>query len=533
MIEFRGVTKRYGRRTALDGVSFTIQPGEVTLLLGANGAGKSTLLRCLLGITGFDGTIRVGGLDPRTNGRAVRALVGYMPQTGGLHADLTVLQTIELYAGIRRVSVARGRALVEQAGLGAHVEARVGELSGGMRQRLGFALALLADPQVLILDEPSASLDTASRQWLAGQLAAVAAEGRTVLVSTHAGQDLTAGHRRVVLEDGRVVECGAAGAGAVSRASAPQAASGSLRPLVKKELMDAVTSRWLIAYAVLLGALGFAATSTGVDSASGMALQAFGRTTATLMNLCLLLAPLVAVLMGAASIAGEKERGTLEHLLAQPISRTGLLLAKHASLLGALTIATLAGFLPAGILIAASAGPGVLPYYLIFPAIASLASAAMAGVGLWISVVSRSAVQSQGSAVFAWFGFVLLYDLVLMGSLAAGSIPAEGIAASLVLNPIDAARVLGVLLLEPDLYLLGPAGAYLMARLSPAGAAAVLLASLAVWSVLPVVAAMVQFRLRIARVSAGSAGAADSQACADSSRQPAGPLSSPKEVTFS
>jgi Cu-processing system permease protein len=534
MIECRQVTKRYGRRTALDSVSLTIQPGEVTLLLGANGAGKSTLLRSLLGITDFQGTIRVGGLDPLTNGRGVRALVGYMPQTGGLHPDLTVRQTVELYSGIRRVAVARGQQLVEQAGLGAHIDARVGELSGGMRQRLGFALALLADPPILVLDEPSASLDTASRQWLAEQLSSAAAEGRTVLVSTHAGQDLGAGHRRVVLEDGRVVECGAARPAAVPRADVAQPASGSLRPLVKKELMDAVTSRWLIAYAVLLGALGFAATSAGVDSASGMALQAFGRTTATLMNLCLLLAPLVAVLMGAASIAGEKERGTLEHLLAQPISRTGLLLAKHVSLLVALAIATLAGFLPAGILIAAAAGPEVLPYYLVFPAIASLASAAMAGVGLWISVFSRSAVQSQGSAVFAWFGFVLLYDLILMGSLAAGSIPAQWIAASLALNPIDAARVLGVLLLEPDLYLLGPAGAYLMARLSPAGAAAVLLASLAVWSVLPVVAAIVQFRLRIPRVSATSVDAVDSKAHrADSSCPPAGPLSSPKEVTFS
>ena len=534
MIELRQVTKRYGQRTALDGVSVTIQPGEVTMLLGANGAGKSTLLRCLLGITDFQGTIRVGGLDPLTNGRAVRALVGYMPQTGGLHPDLTVLQTVELYAGMRRVPVTRGRQLVEHAGLGGHLDATVGELSGGMRQRLGFALALLPDPQILVLDEPSASLDTASRQWLAGQLSSVAAEGRTVLVSTHAGQDLGAGHRRITLEDGRVVECGAAGTPAMLPARHSRPASGSLRPLVKKELRDAVTSRWLIAYAVLLGALGFAATSAGVDSATGMALQAFGRTTATLMNLCLLLAPLVAVLMGAASIAGERERGTLEHLLAQPISRTGLLLAKHASLLVALTIATLAGFLPAGILIAASAGAGVLPYYFVFPAIASLAGAAMAGIGLWISVVSRSAVQSQGSAVFAWFGFVLLYDLVLMGSLAASSIQPEWIAASLALNPIDAARVLGVLLLEPDLYLLGPAGAYLMARLSPAGAAAGLLTSLAIWSVLPVVAAIVQFRLRVPRLSIRTVETVNVQAHrADSSCPPAGPLSSPKEVTFS
>ena len=111
----------------------------------------------------------------------------------------------------------------------------------------------------------------------------------------------------------------------------------------------------------------------------------------------------------------------------------------------------------------------MIGHYLLFPAIASLAGAAMAGVGLLISVSSRSAVQAQGTAVFAWFGFVLLYDLLLIGSLAASGMPAEWLAGALVANPVDAARVLGVLALEPDLYLLGPAGAYIAARFSRAG----------------------------------------------------------------
>ena len=127
--------------------------------------------------------------------------------------------------------------------------------------------------------------------------------------------------------------------------------------MVRKELTDAIGNRWLIGYAAVLGALGLAATATGLDSTSGLALQAFGRTTATLMNLCLLLAPLVAVLMGAGSIAGEHERGTLEHLLAQPLTRTGLLLGKHAGLLVALVLATVAGFVPAGVLIGRPRAP--------------------------------------------------------------------------------------------------------------------------------------------------------------------------------
>ena len=504
MIAIQDVSKRYGRREALAGVSLEVRPGEVTLLLGANGAGKSTLLRCLLGITSFEGAIRVTALDPLANGPAVRALIGYMPQSGGLHTDLTVRETVAFYAAIRKTPAERGLALASEAGLSSHLDTRIGELSGGMRQRLGFALALLADPQILVLDEPSASLDAASRLWLAQRLRAAADEGRTVLVSTHAGQELLeAGDCEVHLEEGRLVRVSRRARNEDVNAPSLAAArpvSGSMRPIVVKELRDAITSRWLIAYAVLLAALGLAATSTGLQSSSGLAIQAFGRTTATLMNLCLLLSPLVAVLMGAASIAGEQERGTLEHLLAQPLTRTQLILGKHAGVLIAVTAATFAGFMPAGILIATALDPGMLGHYLLFPAIAALAGAAMVGIGLLISVTSRSAVQAQGTAVFAWFAFVLLYDLVVIGSLAVGSLPIGGVSALLVANPVDAARVLGVLALEPDLYLLGPAGAFLVARLSAAGTAALLLAALAVWGSAPVAAAAITFSRPLRRI---------------------------------
>src|SRR5687768_1790723 len=498
MIEIRNVTKRYGAREALAGVSFSVAPGEITLLLGANGAGKSTLLRCLLGITDFDGQIRVAGLDPLTDGPQLRSLIGYMPQSGGLHQDLTVQATMAFYASIRGASAARCATLLGDAGLAAHADKRVGDLSGGMRQRLGFSLALLTDPRILILDEPSASLDVASRRWLAERLRAAADSGRAVLVSTHAGQELLdAGYRRVELEDGRLV------LDTAPRAADPgagiQTSRGSVAPIVKKELTDAISSRWLVAYAVLLGLLGLAASATGIQSSSGLALQAFGRTTATLMNLCLLLAPLVAVLMGAASIAGERERGTLEHLLAQPLSRTRLLLGKHAGLLIALTAATIAGFLPAACLIAWSAGPEMLGHYALFPAIASVVGAAMLAIGMAVSVSSRTAVQSQGTAVFLWFAFVLLYDLVLMGTLAVSGMPVELLGAGLVFNPIDAARVLGVLSLEPDLYLLGPAGAYLTARFPHGGAALLLSTALLFWASAPLGLALVAFRLPVAR----------------------------------
>jgi ABC-type multidrug transport system ATPase subunit/ABC-type transport system involved in multi-copper enzyme maturation permease subunit len=466
MITIDGVGKRYGRRTALAGVTLRIAPGEVTLLLGANGAGKSTLLRCLLGITDFEGAITVGGIDPMVDGPAVRSLVGYMPQSGGLHPDLTVRDTMHLYADIRGVARERGDVLIAEAGLSGHRSAPVGELSGGLQQRLGFAIALLTDSHILVLDEPIASLDAASREWLARKLRDVADEGRTVLVSTHAGQELlTEGDRRIVLENGRVIadERLTAAPVAPRRTTARAPTSGRVAPLVRKEIADAVSNRWLLGYAAL--------------------------------------APLVAVLMGAASIAGERERGTLEHLLAQPLTRSRLLLGKHAGLLVALTAATIAGFLPAGLLVAWHAGPGVLPHYALFPAIAAVVGASMLAAGMAVSVASRTAVQAQGTAVFLWFALVLLYDLVLMGTLAIGGMPVELLGAALVANPIDAARVLGVLSLEPDLYLLGPAGAYLTARFSSGGTALLLCGALAFWASAPLVCAVLAFRLPSARRS--------------------------------
>jgi Cu-processing system permease protein len=272
-----------------------------------------------------------------------------------------------------------------------------------------------------------------------------------------------------------------------------------VRPIVRKELRDALHNRWLAGFAVLLGVLGLAATASGYDSVSGLGLQIFGRTTATLLNLALLLAPLVGVLMGAASIAGERERGTLEHLLAQPLSRTGFVLGKHAGLVIALAMATTAGFLPAGVLIAANSGAGSLPHYALFPALAVGAAASLAGIGLLVSVSSRSAVQAQGAAVAVWFTLALLYDLVLIGSLSVSGLAPHWLVAALALNPIDATRVMGVLALEPDLYLLGPAGAFLTERLGTAGAATLLAAAVTCWATLPVAAAAFRFSLAFRR----------------------------------
>lgn len=279
--------------------------------------------------------------------------------------------------------------------------------------------------------------------------------------------------------------------------------------LVRKELGDALRNRWLLGYTLLLAVLGLATAWIGLDGATGVSLQFFGRTTATLMNLCLLLSPLVALSLGAGAVAGEADRGTLEMLLAQPIARWELLLGKGAGLLVALLAATLFGFLPAGVVLAVALGPATLFHYLLFPALAGVLATSMLGIGLWISVVSRSAPQAQSLAIFAWFALVLLYDLLLVGTLSLGGLPTGALATLLVLNPVDAARVLTVLALEPDLYLLGPAGSLLTDSLGRLGAAAVLAAVLAVWALLPVAAAIRAFALDGPRPPRRRAGAAE------------------------
>jgi Cu-processing system permease protein len=464
------------------------------------------LLRSILGIAEFDGRILVNGLDPRGDGPGVRSLVGYMPQNGGLYGDLTVDETIRFFAEIRNVPFARGLALVDEAGLADHRVIRVRDLSGGMRQRLGFVVALLSDPPILILDEPGSSLDAASREWVADRLRSLARAGRTVLVSTHGGPELMlVGGRRIVLDGGRVANDQRATEDRSERSSSNELCNrergprASVVPVAQKELLDSIRNRWVLGYGVILALLGLAAASAGLDGSAGLALQTFGRTTATLMNLCLLFAPIVAVLTGAAAIAGEQDRGTLEMLLAQPIARTRLLLAKYVGLFASLTIATVAGFAPAGILIATTSGPSFLGYYLLFPAIATTLGAAMLGVGMLISVSSRTGVQAQGTAVLVWFGCVLLYDLLLIGTLSLSGMSVGLIAASLVANPVDAARVLGVLALEPDLYLLGPAGAYLAVRFTRAGAALWLIGSLAFWIIGPLAVSLWRFRVKSRR----------------------------------
>ena len=208
-IDVVGLTKRFGEVTALDDLTFSVQPGVVTGFLGPNGAGKTTTLRCLLGlVTPTSGTATVDGRLYRDLERPL-ATVGAALEAADFHPGRSArnhLQVIALAAG---VPLDRVDLLLAQVGLSEFASRRVGGFSLGMRQRLGLAQALLGDPPVLILDEPANGLDPAGIAWLRQFLRALAAEGRTVLISSHVlGEVQQTVDDVVVIARGRLVRQG-------------------------------------------------------------------------------------------------------------------------------------------------------------------------------------------------------------------------------------------------------------------------------------------------------------------------------------
>jgi ABC-2 type transport system ATP-binding protein len=220
MISVSHLTKLYDDFAAVQDLSFTVRPGRVTGFLGPNGAGKTTTLRCLLGlVTPTSGTATIGGhryVDLPDPLREVGALL----EASSFHAGRTARDSLRVAALPAGVDQRRIDAVLDLVGLTPAARRRVGEFSLGMRQRLGLAQALLADPGVLVLDEPANGLDPEGIAWLRGFLRSLAAEGRTVLVSSHVLSEVQQTVDDVVIvARGRLVRTGPlaelAGGGAV------------------------------------------------------------------------------------------------------------------------------------------------------------------------------------------------------------------------------------------------------------------------------------------------------------------------------
>jgi ABC-2 type transport system ATP-binding protein len=201
-VAVRGLTKRFGTRTALDKVSFALDPGEVVGIIGPNGAGKTTLLSILAGtLAPSEGEIA----------RATNQRFGWVPQEPALYSKLSVAENLRLFARLERVTDPEKtvNAMLAQTGLEERADEEVGRLSGGNQQRVNIAIGLLSEPPVLLLDEPSASLDPRQRERLWEFIAMLAGRGTTILFSTHNVAEAERNATRIlVLGDGELLFTG-------------------------------------------------------------------------------------------------------------------------------------------------------------------------------------------------------------------------------------------------------------------------------------------------------------------------------------
>lgn len=210
LIEAQGLCKRYGDIPALTDVSFALKKGDVVGFLGPNGAGKSTTMRILVGaIPATSGVVRVAGYDVFEDPIAVKRRVGYLPEIPPVYTDLTVRDELRFAASLKGLTGRAANATIDKnitrCGLEDRVKQLVGSLSKGFRQRVGLAQALLGDPEVLILDEPTVGLDPSQIQGVRALLKELAAE-HTILLSTHIlGEVAMTCQRVLMIRHGRLV----------------------------------------------------------------------------------------------------------------------------------------------------------------------------------------------------------------------------------------------------------------------------------------------------------------------------------------
>jgi ABC-2 type transport system ATP-binding protein len=212
-ISVHALTRRFGDFVAVDGVTFDVREGEIFGFLGSNGAGKSTTIRMLCGLlkpTG--GTATVGGIDVGRDPEGVKRRIGYMSQRFSLYERLTVDQNIRFFGGIyglpRDRLEARRRFVIEMAGLQSREDVRASDLAGGWRQRLGLGCAILHEPSIVFLDEPTGGVDPVSRREFWQLIDHLSATGTTVLVTTHYLDEAEHCHRVAIIHAGRLAAIG-------------------------------------------------------------------------------------------------------------------------------------------------------------------------------------------------------------------------------------------------------------------------------------------------------------------------------------
>ena len=212
-IEVRNLTRRFGAFTAVDAISFDVGAGEVFGFLGANGAGKTTAIRMLIGLLApTSGSARVAGFDVASQTEELKRHIGYMSQRFSLYEDLTVRENITLYGGIYGLSDRaihdRTASLVQRLDLVRDLDTRVKAIPLGWKQKLAFSVAVLHEPKVVFLDEPTGGVDPITRRQFWELIYATAAQGTTVFVTTHYMDEAEYCDRISIMVDGRIAALG-------------------------------------------------------------------------------------------------------------------------------------------------------------------------------------------------------------------------------------------------------------------------------------------------------------------------------------
>lgn len=198
-IEVQNITKFFGKQKALNEINFSIEPGEIVGFLGPNGAGKSTMMKILTSyIKQNEGAVKVNGYDNLTNALDVKSSVGYLPEHNPLYTELYIKEYLDFHADIHDLPKKRIEEVINMVGLTPEKEKKIGQLSKGYRQRVGLAAALIHDPDVLILDEPTTGLDPNQLAEIRSLIQQIGKE-KTILLSTHIMQEVEAMCDRVII----------------------------------------------------------------------------------------------------------------------------------------------------------------------------------------------------------------------------------------------------------------------------------------------------------------------------------------------
>ena len=230
--------------------------------------------------------------------------------------------------------------------------------------------------------------------------------------------------------------------------------------LTQKELRDARRNRWFLLYAIAFAGLSLALAWTALSGAGNYGLAGFGRTSASLINLILMIVPLMGLTLGALSLAGEREKGTLIYLLAQPINQLELLLGKFVGLSLALIAALGLGFGLTALLIASNGGSSEITVYLTLLGLASLLAIVSLSLGFLISATVQKGATAVGIALFLWLFLVFFGDLGIMGSALVLRLDVNQLLALTLVNPLQIFKIAAILDLRNNLEVLGPAGVY-------------------------------------------------------------------------